>query len=179
MLKLTALFLFHATICIQCCYINMSKVYSLKTYQEIPISIEEAWLFFSNPSNLSAITPKTMGFDIISKHHGNKMYPGQIIEYKVAPVLSIPMYWMTEITHVEENKYFVDEQRFGPYTLWHHQHHFSALQGGVAMEDIIHYKIPMGILGDLAQGLFVKKQLQKIFDYRYQAILQKWGTYKP
>ena len=90
----------------------MSKVYSLKTVQKIPVNLNKAWDFFSNPANLQSITPQKMGFKIISKYHGEKMYAGQIIEYKVSPVLNIPLYWMTEITHVEEKKYFVDEQRF-------------------------------------------------------------------
>ena len=120
-----------------------------------------------------------MGFEIISKHHGEKMYPGQIIEYTVKPVLGIPLYWMTEITHVQEGSYFVDEQRFGPCTMWHHQHHFKVIPAGVAMEDIVHYKIPLGFLGDIANALFVKNQLQGIFDYRYKAVLDLWGAYKP
>lgn len=145
---------------------SMSKVYSLKTVQQIPISIDEAWDFFSNPKNLAQITPANMGFNIISKHHGEKMYPGQVIEYTVKPVLNIPLYWMTEITHVEDKKYFVDEQRHGPYSMWHHQHHFEAVEGGVKMTDIVHYKMPFWFLGDIANSLFVKKQLKEIFVYR-------------
>ncbi|HNJ96438.1 MAG TPA: SRPBCC family protein, partial [Ferruginibacter sp.] len=103
----------------------MSKVYSFKTVQRIPISMEAAWDFFSDPANLQKITPDTMGFRIISQHHGGRMYAGQLIEYRVSPVLGIPVYWMTEITHVEAGRYFVDEQRYGPYSLWHHQHHFK------------------------------------------------------
>ena len=152
----------------------MSKVYSLKTVQELPISIEQAWDFFSNPANLSTITPGNMGFNIISKHHGEKMYAGQLIEYKVSPVLNIPLYWMTEITHVEQNKYFVDEQRFGPYSLWHHQHHFRATDNGVEMTDIVHYKLPFWFLGDIANSLFVEKQLKGIFDYRYRKVEELW-----
>ena len=146
----------------------MSRVYSIKTVQILNSTMEEAWDFFSSPQNLQKITPQTLGFKIISKHHGQKMYPGQIIEYKVSPVLGIPLYWMTEITHVEEKKYFIDEQRFGPYSLWHHQHHFRSVDGGIEMTDIVHYKLPLGILGDIAHSLFVKKQLQNIFDYRYK-----------
>ncbi|MCG7858958.1 SRPBCC family protein, partial [Flavihumibacter sediminis] len=101
---------------------------------------------------------------------GAKMYPGQIIEYTVKPLFGIPLYWMTEITHVEEGKYFVDEQRFGPYSLWHHQHHFREVPGGVEMTDIVHYKIPLWILGDIANALFVRKQLQGIFDYRFKKV---------
>ncbi len=148
----------------------MSKVYSLKTIQHIPIDINTAWDFFSNPANLAAITPTSMGFKTISLHHGEKMYPGQIIEYKVSPVLGIPLYWMTEITHVEDKKYFVDEQRLGPYSLWHHQHHFKETNGGVEMTDIIHYKLPFWFLGDIANSLFVHNQLKGIFDYRYKKV---------
>jgi ligand-binding SRPBCC domain-containing protein len=153
----------------------MSKVYSLKTVQHIPVSIEKAWDFFSNPANLQAITPSHLGFQIISQHHGDKMYAGQIIEYKVHPLLNIPLYWMTEITHVDHQKCFVDEQRFGPYSLWHHQHHFKEVEGGVEMTDIVHYKLPLFWLGDIAQALFVKKQLKGIFDYRFEAVEKLFG----
>ena len=98
------------------------------------------------------------------------MYAGQIIEYKVSPVLGIPLYWMTEITHVEQHKFFVDEQRFGPYSMWHHQHHFREVPGGVEMTDIVHYKMPFWFLGDIANTLFVKKQLNDIFNYRFKAV---------
>ena len=155
----------------------MSKVYTIKTVQKIPNSLAEAWDFFSKPSNLAAITPDNLGFNIISKHHGERMYPGQIIEYIVKPVLGIPLYWMTEITHVEDQKYFVDEQRFGPYSMWHHQHHFKAIEGGVEMTDIVHYKLPLWILGDIAHTLFVKAQLTHIFDYRFTAVENKYGKF--
>jgi ligand-binding SRPBCC domain-containing protein len=148
----------------------MSKVYSLKTVQQLPIGIDEAWDFFSSPKNLQKITPDAMGFTVISKHHSEKMFPGQIIEYTVKPLLGIPLYWMTEITHVDDKKYFVDEQRFGPYSLWHHQHHFKTIKGGVEMTDIVHYKLPFWILGDIANSLFVKQQLKKIFDYRFKKV---------
>ena len=156
----------------------MSKVYSLKTIQIIPVPLDKAWNFFSSPANLQDITPGNLGFNIISKHHGEKMYAGQIIEYNVSPVFGIPLYWMTEITHVEEGNYFVDEQRFGPYSLWHHQHHFKAVTGGVEMTDIVHYKLPFWILGDIAQTLFVKKQLKAIFDFRFQKVEALFGTVK-
>ncbi len=152
----------------------MSKVYSIKTVQLLPISLQEAWDFFSSPANLSTITPDHLGFQIVSKHHGEKMYAGQIIEYTVKPVLGIPLYWMTEISHVEDKKYFVDEQRFGPYCMWHHQHHFKETIAGVEMTDIVHYKLPLGILGRIAHCLFVKKQLKQIFDYRYKVVADKW-----
>lgn len=152
--------------------------HSIKTIQKIPISLDKAWDFFSNPANLQAITPDNMGFKVISQHHGDIMYAGQIIEYTVKPVLGIPLYWMTEITQVKDKAYFIDEQRFGPYTLWHHQHHFKAIEGGVEMTDIIHYKNPGWFLGILANELFVKKQLQGIFDYRYKKTEELFGVWR-
>ena len=152
--------------------------YSLKTIQNIPVSIEQAWEFFSNPGNLQTITPASMGFNIISKYHGDKMYAGQLIEYKVKPVLGIPIYWMTEITHVVDYKYFIDEQRFGPYKLWHHQHHFQEIKDGVQMTDIVHYRIPYGVIGKIANKLFVQKQLQNIFDYRFQKVEEIFGHHQ-
>lgn len=151
--------------------------YSLKTTQRIPVSPEKAWDFFSNPANLQRITPAHMQFNIISRYHGERMYPGQIIEYKVKPLLGIPLYWMTEITHVKEGSYFIDEQRFGPYSLWHHQHHFSPIEGGVEMTDIVHYKIPLGPLGQLANTLFVARQLHQIFDYRFKKVEELFGVW--
>lgn len=156
----------------------MSRIYSLKTIQKIPISLDKAWDFFSKPDNLNAITPDHLGFNIISQHHGTSMYAGQIIEYRVSPVLNIPLYWMTEITHVQDKQYFVDEQRFGPYSLWHHQHHFRDIEGGVEMTDIVHYKLPFWVLGDIARALFVKKQLEDIFAYRVTAVDKLFGKWE-
>jgi ligand-binding SRPBCC domain-containing protein len=153
----------------------MSKVYSLKAVQTIPVTLQQAWDYFSRPANLKDITPAHMGFVIRSKYHGETMYAGQIIEYTVKPLLGIPLYWMTEITHVQEGKYFVDEQRFGPYSLWHHQHHFKEVEGGVEMTDIVHYKVPFGFLGNVANVLLVKQQLKRIFDYRYKVVEEKFG----
>lgn len=155
----------------------MSQTYSIKTVQKIPVSLAQAWDFFSKPDNLKDITPSNLGFQIRSKHHGPTMYAGQIIEYTVKPILGIPLYWMTEITTVVEQSYFIDEQRFGPYTLWHHQHHFKAIEGGVEMTDIVHYRLPLWILGDIANSLFVQSQLQGIFDYRFFATEQKFGAW--
>lgn len=155
----------------------MSAVYNIKTVQRIPLSLEQAWDFFSQPANLKAITPSHLGFEITSQHHGQRMYPGQIIEYRVKPLLGIPLYWMTEITHVIEQQFFVDEQRFGPYSLWHHQHHFKAIEGGVEMTDIVHYKLPLWWLGDLANALMVRQQLRGIFAYRYAAVDRLFGAW--
>ncbi|RYY69334.1 MAG: hypothetical protein EOO13_09825 [Chitinophagaceae bacterium] len=154
----------------------MSKVYSLKRVQVLPVSIETAWDFFSDPRNLESITGGGMDFRIISTHHGEKMYGGQIIEYSLRPLLGIKMYWMTEITHVEHHRFFVDNQRFGPYSLWHHQHHFKEVPGGVEMTDIVHYKIPFWFLGDIAHSLFVRKKLEFIFDYRYKKVAELFSS---
>ena len=148
----------------------MSKVYSIKKVQVIKASIDEVWDFFSVADNLQNITPDNMGFSILSQHHGEKIYAGQILEYKVRPVLNIPFYWMTEITHVTDKQFFVDEQRFGPFSMWHHQHHFKTIGDTVEMTDIIHYKLPMWFFGDIANALFVKKQLATIFDYRFEKV---------
>jgi ligand-binding SRPBCC domain-containing protein len=151
--------------------------HSIKTVQKIPVSLDKAWDFFSNPANLQAITPDGMGFKTISKHHGDIMYAGQIIEYTVKPILGIPIYWMTEITQVKDKEYFIDEQRFGPYSLWHHQHHFKTIEGGVEMTDIIHYKNPLGFIGRIANSLFVKKKLDTIFKYRFQKVEELFGQW--
>ena len=153
----------------------MSKVYSLKRVQKLPVDIDTAWDFFSKPGNLNAITPKNLGFKITSVYNAEEMYAGQIIEYTVKPLLGIPLYWMTEITHVKDKIYFVDEQRFGPYSLWHHQHHFKQINNGIEMTDLVHYKIPFWFIGDLANALFVKDQLKTIFEFRYKAVEEKFG----
>ena len=152
--------------------------HSIKTVQKIPVSLNEAWDFFSTPSNLDVLTPGNMKFKTISKHHGDKMYPGQVIEYKVSPIFNIPLYWMTEITHVKQGEYFIDEQRKGPYALWHHQHHFKEIDGGVEMTDIVHYKNPLGIIGEIANSLFVKRQLKKIFEYRFSKVEEIFGKWE-
>ena len=120
----------------------------------------------SSPDNLSKITPNNMLFNITSKNKKEEMYPGMIITYKVAPILNLPLDWMTEITHVKKHKFFVDEQRLGPYKLWHHQHIFQECSEGVIMKDIITYIPPYGIIGRIANYLFIKRQVEKIFDYR-------------
>ncbi len=152
--------------------------HSIKTVQKIPISLDEAWAFFSNPANLQAITPSNMGFRVISKHHGEKMYAGQIIEYTVKPVMGIPIYWMTQITQVKDKEYFIDEQRFGPYSLWHHKHFLKEIPGGVEMEDIVDYKVPMGIIGQLVHPFLVAPKLKEIFDFRRKKLIELFGEFK-
>lgn len=147
----------------------------LKVTQFIPISLDEAWEFFSKPKNLQAITPEYMGFVVHTPEDElDEMYPGQIINYTVSPVAGIPIKWTTEITHVRDNRFFVDEQRFGPYTLWHHQHHFKPVEGGVEMTDIVHYKLPLGPFGWMARKIFVERQLKGIFSFRYEKIKEMW-----
>jgi ligand-binding SRPBCC domain-containing protein len=146
----------------------MGKVYQIQKKQFIPAQRSEVWDFFSRPQNLAAITPPEMKFRVLNATPSNHIYPGQIIEYKVCPLGGLSIYWMTEITQVKEGRLFIDEQRVGPYRLWHHQHHFNAVEGGVEMTDIVHYQLPMGWLGNLAHGLFVKKRLEAIFDFRFQ-----------
>jgi ligand-binding SRPBCC domain-containing protein len=153
----------------------MSKTYSFTTVQRMPISIDIAWDYFSKPGNLVDITPGDMGFNVISKYHGDSMYAGQVIEYTLKPLLGIPVYWMTEITHVKALEYFVDEQRYGPYSLWHHQHHFKSIEGGVEMTDIVHYKVPFWFIGDIANAIFVQQKLREIFNYRRLAVEKKFG----
>lgn len=142
-----------------------SGIYTLEVTQFVNCSIDEAWHFFSSPGNLSKITPAHMGFQITSGTPA-KMAPGQIITYRVSPFMGITTNWVTEITHVSEGKYFVDEQRFGPYSMWHHEHHFEIQGEGVLMNDRVSYKLPFGWIGKLAHALFVKRQLQQIFSFR-------------
>ncbi len=152
------------------------KIYTLHKKQNLPISIEKAWNFLSDPNNLKTITPDYMGFNIISGAD-RPMYAGQIIQYIVTPVFGIKTKWVTEITHSVDQKYFVDEQRFGPYALWHHKHFIHEIEGGVEMEDIIDYKLPLGLLGQLAHPILVKPKLKEIFEYRQQKLEKLFGVY--
>jgi len=153
-------------------------IYSIHRVQNIPAPLPQVWDFFSVATNLQAITPADMNFKIISRHLADRVYAGQIIEYRLRPVLGIPFYWMTEITHVEHHRFFVDEQRRGPYKLWHHQHHFKEINEGVEMTDIIHYQNPLWLLGDIANTLFVEKKLYTIFKYREQRIEELFGKWQ-
>ncbi|MBL6668827.1 MAG: SRPBCC family protein [Flavobacteriaceae bacterium] len=153
------------------------KLYRLETIQKLPISIIDAWQFLSDPKNLKRITPDYMGFKIV-KGAESSMYAGQIIEYVVTPLFGISTTWVTEITHVKEPEYFVDEQRFGPYALWHHKHFIKPIENGVEMVDIVDYKIPFGFLGQLAQPLVVSPKLKEIFEYRREALIKLFGPYK-
>ncbi len=144
-------------------------MYQLKRTQFVKTDLATCWDFFSSPNNLNKITPKEMGFDVLTEGVEN-MYEGLMIEYKVRPLLNIPLRWITEITHVKYQEYFVDEQRKGPYKLWHHEHHFKEVQGGVEMTDIVSYELPFGILGKMVHPLVVKKKLDQIFAYRFKIV---------
>jgi ligand-binding SRPBCC domain-containing protein len=151
------------------------KVYKKETVQHINASIEECWSFFSNPKNLQRITPETMGFQI-TDFDGKNMYAGQIIQYKVSPFAGLKLSWTTEITVVKENHYFIDEQRFGPYALWHHKHFFEPTDNGVKMTDVVHYALPLGFIGRIVNTLTVKNKLKQIFDYRVVAVNQIFNS---
>ncbi|HYO21154.1 MAG TPA: SRPBCC family protein [Flavisolibacter sp.] len=156
----------------------MGKVFSLYSRQNVPKTIEEVWRFFSDAKNLLTVTPPHLNLKVTNDVYGEEVYAGQVVTYTVRPLLNIPLSWMTEITHVEPLKYFVDEQRKGPYKLWHHQHHFKAIEGGVEMIDIVHYRLPFGVIGSIGNALIVKKELEKIFLYRYQKIIELFGKWE-
>ena len=150
-------------------------VYRIYEQMTVPAKLEEVWDFISRPENLKEITPPYMGFHILTPDLPEVMYPGMIISYRVSPVLHIGMTWVTEITHVEQLRYFVDEQRTGPYSMWHHEHHLEPDPQGVRMTDIVTYRLPLGFLGGWAHRLFVKKQLDQIFLFRKKALENKFG----
>jgi ligand-binding SRPBCC domain-containing protein len=137
--------------------------------QFLSINIEQAWDFFSSPHNLNKITPDGIHFKILN-NLPEKMYPGMLITYQIKPFLDIPFDWVTEISHVQERRYFIDEQRLGPYRLWHHEHHFEQVDGGILMTDKLYYDIGKSIFGWLAGKLFVHKKVEAIFNYRYQKL---------
>lgn len=146
-------------------------IHTLHTKQIIRASREEAWSFFSNPQNLSKITPPGMGFDIVTPDLPGRIHAGLMIEYRVRPLLGIPMTWLTEITHVKDGEYFVDEQRVGPYSIWHHEHRFHDLgDGRLEMEDRVTYVLPFQPFGDIVHPFLVKPQLDRIFAFREKAV---------
>lgn len=151
--------------------------YQLIKTQKLAVSKEIIWDFISKPSNLKEITPEYMGFIVTSKTDDTKMYPGMIITYKVSPLLGIQLNWMTEITQVKELDYFVDEQRIGPYSMWHHQHKIEAIEGGVLMTDIVTYQPPFGFLGAIANSLFIKKQIEQLFVFRTIALEKRFKKF--
>lgn len=146
--------------------------YQLRKEQLIRASVDELWEFISSPANLQKITPEYMKFEITSSDTHPEMYPGMIITYKVSPLPGMRMKWVTEITQVNEKHFFIDEQRVGPYKIWHHQHHLIPTEDGVKMIDIISYVPPFGFLGAIANSLFIKRQLNGIFEHRRKVLEQ-------
>ncbi|MCC6287392.1 MAG: SRPBCC family protein [Chitinophagaceae bacterium] len=144
--------------------------YVLNRSQQLNCDIETAWRFFSSPYNLSCITPKQMGFKVLTHLDDDAIYEGMVIDYKVSPLLHIPMYWRTIITQVHVYKSFTDFQQKGPYKYWNHYHEFVANENGVLMKDTVHYALPMGLLGKVAHAIVVRKKLEHIFNYRYEVL---------
>jgi ligand-binding SRPBCC domain-containing protein len=142
--------------------------------QFVKTDLQTCWDFFSSPANLKRITPSYMGFDVKTEVPA-QMYEGLIIAYTVKPLLGIPVEWVTEITHVKDKSFFVDEQRKGPYTMWHHEHHFKEVEGGVEMTDIVSYIIPLGFLGKIVQPFLVQPKLEEIFAYRFKIVEEVFG----
>ena len=158
--------------------INITKhsgIYTLKVKQNLKMSLDDAWNYFSNPSNLSEITPTKMGFNITSEK-SDFMYVGQIISYKVSPLLGLKMNWVTEITHINDKIFFVDEQRFGPYTMWHHEHLFTEIGDKTEITDKVSFKLPFGFLGRLFAPVIVIPQLKKIFNHRIEVLEKKFNN---
>ncbi len=152
------------------------KIYTLKAVQKLPIALQDAWDFFSSPANLTLITPASMNFRITCDIPP-RIYSGTVITYRVAVLPGVSATWVTEISHVDAPHYFVDEQRFGPYSFWHHKHFFREIDGGVEAEDIVHYALPLGPFGRMAHPWLVRRRLDDIFSYRKEALLARFGEY--
>jgi ligand-binding SRPBCC domain-containing protein len=148
--------------------------YQFRKEQLLHSDIDEVWEFISSPRNLKEITPDYMGFDILTDDLPEKMYPGMIICYSVKPLLGLPVNWVTEITEVVEKRFFIDQQRSGPYAFWHHQHFIETRGENVLMKDIVSYKPPLGFLGSIANTLVVRKKIREIFDYRQMALNRRF-----
>lgn len=140
--------------------------------------MDRAWAFFSNPLNLGDITPPALGLKVV-EGGGEFMRPGMIISYRIHPIFRLRLSWVTEITHVQEPHSFVDEQRFGPYKFWHHQHRFREVPGGVEIRDIVNYALPFGPLGRIAHSTVVSRNLTRIFDYRHKVLEDRFGVLHP
>lgn len=147
----------------------------LEFRQRLPLARDAAWQFFSRPENLARITPPDLGFSVTSPLP-ERMYAGMIVSYRVSPFGGMTVPWVTEITHVREPEFFVDEQRSGPYRFWHHQHHFQAVAGGTEMTDLVHYQLPFGVLGDLVAGARVERRVTAIFAYRQRILTEMFAA---
>lgn len=142
---------------------------NIRFTQQLPVSLSEAWDFFSHPSNLEQITPDDMVFEVTSQVP-DRVYEGLMITYKVSPLLRIKLDWCTEITHVRHEQFFVDEQRLGPFRIWHHEHHFEANEHGVLMTDILTYHVGWGFIGRIADAIMVRKKVLQIFEFRRRTL---------
>ncbi len=142
------------------------SLFNIKSEQYLPIDINTAWSFFSSAKNLAIITPPKMDFKILTNITEKEIYEGMKIDYTLRPILNIKVKWQTEIGRTEKNNYFIDKQLKGPYSIWEHKHTFVSVNGGVMMYDDVKYKLPLGFIGIIAHTLFVRKQLEKIFNYR-------------
>jgi ligand-binding SRPBCC domain-containing protein len=153
-------------------------MYELKYSQRLPMNLQECWDFFSSPANLKILTPEHLGFQIRNEQPNNrKMYAGQIISYTIKPLWNFPLEWVTEITHVQEPYYFIDEQRTGPYRFWHHEHRFNPIPDGVEMIDLLYYKMPFGLIGKAFHWLKVRQDIENIFIYRQAKLQKMFGAY--
>lgn len=150
------------------------NLFRFEEEQTIPATLERVWDFFSSPANLKVITPPYMGFDILTPVP-DRMEPGTIIAYTVRPLWGIPMLWVTEITHVEPLRFFVDEQRFGPYRFWHHRHTFTPVDGGVRMTDLVYYALPVPVIDRIINRLLVRPRIEEIFAFRRRKIIELFG----
>lgn len=155
------------------------KIYQIRRRQELATTLDETWEFFSDPRNLQSITPKYMNFEVKRGFEEERMEPGMIIAYKVSPLLGIKLDWVTEITHVKEKEFFIDEQRFGPYKFWHHKHSFLETANGVMVQDVINYALPLGPLGRVANAFIIRQQLNEIFTYREKALKKRFSIIEP
>lgn len=152
-------------------------MYQLRKTLAIPISVSEAWEFFSFPDNLSKITPSYMNFKILYRSDAGEMYPGMIISYKVNPLFKISIKWTTEITQIKKHKYFIDNQIQGPYKIWHHEHHFKEIKNGTEMRDLLFYNVPFGLIGKLVHQIFIRKRIEEIFYFREVKIKELFGSF--
>jgi ligand-binding SRPBCC domain-containing protein len=152
------------------------SVHVLRARQIVPAGLETCWSFFSDPANLRKLTPSSLDLRL-TEEPPPSIYPGLMIQYQVRPLFGVPMTWLTEITHVRSMEYFADEQRVGPYAIWHHEHFFAPLEGGrTEVRDLVHYRLPLGWLGDLFHPVLVLPQLREIFAFREKAITEHFGV---
>lgn len=156
----------------------LAPVQRLEYDQDLPLTLEQAWDFFSRPENLASITPPELAFEVISPLP-QRMYAGMIVSYRIQPFPGVVVPWTTEITHVREPFFFVDEQRTGPYRFWHHQHQFVPVGQGVRMTDLVHYQVGWGVAGHWIAGAMVRRRLEAIFTFRRQRLGEMFAAVPP